>query len=81
MTDDKKFITVKEVIEILKAYDPDLPVMTDGYEGGYESYFEVNTLDVYYSGPDSYMGDYSDAIGAHEGSEIIKVVAIGLTNS
>ncbi len=38
MNDERKFhYTVSELIEILRTFPPDTPVLTSGYENGYEN--------------------------------------------
>lgn len=57
-------MTVNELIEQLKNYPSDMPVLTLGYEGGLnEAYvksdtviFNVNSKDTWYYGPHEYAG-------------------------
>jgi hypothetical protein len=62
-------MTVKDLIEKLQTVDPDLVVLTDGYEGGYREvgfsdYVREFNKDVYsewYYGPHEQVED--DALG------------------
>lgn len=54
-------MTVAELIEALKAYPPDTPVLVDGYEGGY-CRPTVVTEDIYPTpGAAWYCGDFDRA--------------------
>jgi hypothetical protein len=35
-------MTVKELVEFLNRYSPDMPVMVQGYEGGFQDVLEEN---------------------------------------
>ena len=61
-------MTVAELINVLRRYDPDLPVLVDGYEGGYEDLLEglirvqSVVLDVLKEGHEAfhYLGKHGD---------------------
>lgn len=38
--------TVGELIEILKGFPPNLPMITSGYEGGYENFYPPRVVKV-----------------------------------
>lgn len=77
-------ISVAELIEILKEYPPDLPVLVDGYEAGMESSWYVEEKDVFYQGDIPYEGDYREyhpnanwLNGRYKDQEVIKALYIG----
>ncbi len=43
---EKYYFTVKELMEILKTFPPDLPVLTSGYESGFENFFQPSVVTV-----------------------------------
>jgi len=57
----KKALTVLELIKVLKGLPPDLPVMLEGYEGGYnhDLHFEQKPLALYVHEED-YYGNHED---------------------
>ena len=62
-------MTAKELIEKLQTVDPDLVVLTDGYEGGYrEVFFNENVRefnrDVY---TDWYYGPHEETVAGSKG--------------
>lgn len=65
-------MTAKELIELLKTYDPETPVMVNGYEGGYSDIMDVK--------PDDVILDYNTEwyYGSHESSAIVRS---GITDS
>ena len=48
--------TVAQLIEKLQQLDPALPVLVEGYEGGYTT-FSISEQEVFYS-PSDYCGEY-----------------------
>lgn len=53
---------VHELIEALKQFPGDLPVLTDGYEGGYEEIRPPKTIAVKHEPQKPYYeGEYQDA--------------------
>ena len=68
-------ITVKDLIEKLQTVDPDLVVLTDGYEGGYrEVYFNGHVFkfnkdvhDEWYYGPHERIDGDDDKPGDFKG--------------
>lgn len=66
---------VCELIEVLKQFHGDLPVLTDGYEGGYEKVRPPKTIVVEHEPQKPYYeGEYQDA-GEKNGASM-KAVAI-----
>ena len=52
---------VRELIEALKQFPGDLPVLTDGYEGGYEEIRPPKTIAVKHEPQKPYYeGEYQD---------------------
>ena len=43
---DKFYYTVRELIEILKGFPQDLPVITSGYENGFENFHQPEIVQV-----------------------------------
>lgn len=78
-------MTVKELIEQLQKLDPDIRVMTNGYEGGFqdaESFTERDVIEVvlnantsWYYGPHE---DVNDTYGVPDKSQyqIVKAIVI-----
>jgi len=67
---------VRELIEALKRFSGEMPVLTDGYEGGYEEIRNHKSVDVIHEPQKTaYDGEYQDAEVKTAGS--IKVVVIG----
>lgn len=65
---------IKELIEVLERQPPEMMVMVDGYEGGYESEIYVKEKSVVKQSLDlSYEGDYKDSEGEEDGTLVIIV--------
>jgi hypothetical protein len=56
-------LTVKQLIEELSKYPSDMPVMVDGYEGGYNAVVpeKIYLAEVHYHPREAYYGDYQIA--------------------
>ncbi len=67
--------TVRDLIEILKDFPPDLPILTDGYETGYENLESPKIIKVKYE-PDKnyYDGEFQEPY--KEEQEVFEVVLI-----
>jgi hypothetical protein len=63
MVKDAQFMfTVKELIEILATLPPDLPVVTTGYETGYEYFYQPFVKRLRHEPENSYYdGQFQDA--------------------
>ncbi len=48
MPDDNKIFhfTAARLIEILKGFPPDMPVVVSGYENGYENFYQPQTMQL-----------------------------------
>jgi hypothetical protein len=74
-------MTVKELIEKLGNYDPDMIVVVDGYEEGYDNPSVFTTdivLDTNWDGSGkstSWAGRHEYA--SEEGSNVVKAVVVG----
>ena len=55
---------VSELIEHLSSLDPDLPVLINGYEGGYHE-LERSFLRVAWTFPNRFLDDYEWYYGPH----------------
>lgn len=55
-------MTVAELIEALSAYPPETRVLVEGYEGGFDELRFRDPFWLYDSGPDQWMGRYSESI-------------------
>lgn len=42
----KVYFTVKELIEALKSFPSDMPVIVSGYENGFENFYQPTTIKV-----------------------------------
>ncbi len=42
----KFYFTVKELIEALKSFPSDMPVIVSGYENGFENFYQPTTIKV-----------------------------------
>lgn len=51
-------MNVGALIKHLQAFDPELPVMVDGYEGGLDQPREPRLVKMYHE-PHAYCGDYN----------------------
>jgi hypothetical protein len=72
-------MTVKEMIEALSALPPEMPVMANGYDGGYNNVYELTQKDVWDTGPGHswWCGRYEGTtLYRYKNSPIIKVVVI-----
>jgi hypothetical protein len=65
----KFYFTVKELIEILNELPPDLPVLTSGYEDGFENFHQPSIIKVkhlpgnpYYDGEFQISDDGDDVV-------------------
>ena len=61
-------LTVGELIDALKRHDPDLPVVVNGYEEGYDSLTADSTA-VISIVPDAAKADLGGIVGDHERPE------------
>ena len=71
MTHQHNPTTVQDLIDELRQYDPSMPVMIDGYEGGLNDVdlSRVNCQDVELDGNGSYMsGQHETVIRRKDGS-------------
>ena len=57
-------MTIAELIEALSQYDPSLPVVVQGYEGGYNDISILETLDIQFNvNKKDYYGAHGDVLG------------------
>lgn len=68
-------MTVAELMEMLKAYDPDTTVMVAGYEGGFSKVKYTKYRRMVYD-PNPYCGDYEDGLYTDKHGDTIPVVVI-----
>ena len=66
-------MTVGELIDALKRHDPDMPVVVDGYENGYDS-LTADSIDVAAIVPDAAKAD-EPWLGDHQRPEALPVDA------
>ena len=52
--------TVRQLIEELQTFDPDLPVVVMGYEGGYDDCCALVKVAIKKNPMPGYCGDYDD---------------------
>jgi len=51
--------TVQELIDILKTFPPDMPVLVSGYETGYECFYDPYVADLVHQPDNMYFdGEY-----------------------
>ena len=65
-------VTVGELIEALGRHDPDMPVVVDGYEDGYDS-LTVDSIAVISVVPDASKTDLIGVVGDHQRPEHLPV--------
>ena len=53
-------ITVGEMIDMLQGFDPELPLLVSGYEGGYDDAVKPFKTFAFPRGYQSYSGKYDD---------------------
>lgn len=63
-------LTVGELIDALKRHDPDMPVVVNGYEEGYDS-LTADSIAVISIVPDAAKADLTGIVGDHERPEKI----------
>ncbi len=51
---------VSELIELLKTYSPELPVLVNGYKSGFQEPKEIIVQDMHYIGPTNWGGDHEE---------------------
>ncbi|BFM39095.1 hypothetical protein [Synechocystis sp. LKSZ1] len=57
-------MTIAALIEVLSQYDPSLPVVVQGYEGGYNDVSILETLDIQFDvNTEDYYGAHGDVRG------------------
>lgn len=61
-------VTVGELIDTLKGYDPDMPVVVDGYEDGYDSLTADSITEVAIVA-DAAKADMTRIVGDHQRPE------------
>ena len=62
-------ITLKELIQILKKFPEDLPVLVDGYESGFEHFYSPNIQKLKYEPENRHFdGEYQRIDNKHEKS-------------
>ena len=61
-------VTVGELIEALGRHDPDMPVVVDGYEDGYDS-LTADSIAVVAVVPDAVKTDWIGDVGDHQRPE------------
>jgi hypothetical protein len=63
MVKDMRFMfTVKELMEIFATLPPDLPVVTTGYETGYENFYQPSVKRLRHEPENTYYdGQFQDA--------------------
>lgn len=66
---------VRDLIRALQALDPDLPVLVDGYEGGYEI-LSLERARVQYRPSVGWTGDFKDFDDAFGGPEPVDVIVL-----
>ena len=76
MSDQKIYFTIRSLIETLKNFPPDMPVLTDGYEDGFEHINAPKIIEVSHKPEKPY---YSGEFQKKESSDTqtIKAVVIG----
>jgi hypothetical protein len=59
--------TVSQLVEILKSLPQDLPVLTSGYEGGFENFYQPSIIKVKHEPENPYYeGEFQVAEGGDE---------------
>jgi len=61
--------TVGQLVEVLKSLPPDLPVLTSGYESGFENFYPLSIIKVKHE-PENvyYEGEFQTAEDGDEGT-------------
>ena len=60
--------TVKSLIEELKKYPEDMPVLVDGYEGGFDNIHNIGPEEVFYEA-NTYCGEFESKEYICDGDE------------
>lgn len=76
MSEKERFhFTVGQLIEVLKSLPQDLPVLTSGYEGGFENFYEPCIIKMKYEpGNPYYEGEFQAAEDGDE--DVFEAVVI-----
>ena len=65
MSDNKQekfYFTAGQLIEILKSFPPDVPVVVSGYEDGYENFYPPKVVKLkHMHGQPSWNGEFDEA--------------------
>lgn len=61
-------VTVGELIDTLKGHDPDMPVVVDGYENGYDS-LTADSINEVAIVADAAKADMTEIVGDHQHPE------------
>ena len=67
--------TVGQLIEVLQSLPQDLPVLTSGYEGGFENFYPLDIIKVMHE-PDNPYYDGEFQVAEDEGEETFDAVVI-----
>ena len=69
--------TVGQLIEVLQSLPQDLPVLTSGYEGGFENFYPLDIIKVRHEPENEYYdGEFQVAGDEDEGEEMFDAVVI-----
>lgn len=71
-------MNIAELIEKLKTFPPDMVVMVDGYEGGYQDKFHLDVKDIWLNvnRDCTYYGPHGDAFYGEDDETGIKVKSL-----
>ena len=71
----KFYFTVKELIEALKSFPSDMPVIVSGYENGFENFYQPTTIKVKHEPENMYFeGDFQ--AGEEEDEDLLDAVIL-----
>lgn len=74
-SDEKLYFTVRELIERLKAFPSDLPVLVSGYESGYDNFYEPFVGHIVHAPENMYFdGEYQNP--DNNGEEVVEAVLL-----
>ena len=69
-------MTVEEIINILKEYPPDMRVLVDWYESGYDNPDKIEVVEVYDRGKGGYSGEYESTDYLYEEETVARFIAV-----
>ncbi|OGJ87591.1 MAG: hypothetical protein A2268_04075 [Candidatus Raymondbacteria bacterium RifOxyA12_full_50_37] len=76
---DKFYFTVGKLIDVLKSFPPDMPVLTSGYKTGFENFHHPSVLKMKHD-PESWWEDGEFQIARDRDMEAFEAVVLQRVN-